>query len=56
MCFHTAEAPGENKPKSGTMAPITQADSSRQRLNRRANGRMAAAWEMVKGMGSYFCQ
>src|SRR5271166_1350815 len=41
---------GRKKPKSGAMLPITSADSTLQRPKKRANGRTAAAWDMVNGM------
>jgi hypothetical protein len=41
---------GKNSPKSGTMAPMTTADSSRQRASKREKGSTTAAWEMVYGI------
>jgi hypothetical protein len=41
---------GKNNPKSGTMAPMTTADSKRQRASRRDNGSTRAAWDMVNGI------
>jgi len=41
---------GIRNPKSGTMLPMTVADSNRQRASGRANGRTAAAWDMVNGI------
>jgi hypothetical protein len=41
---------GRNSPKSGTMEPITTADSKRHRASKREKGRTAAAWEMVNGI------
>src|SRR5271156_62351 len=41
---------GKNTPKSGTMAPMTAAESSRQRTNSREKGSTTAAWDMVNGI------
>src|ERR1700733_9332464 len=41
---------GKNNPKSGTMAPMTTAESRRQRASRRDKGSTRAAWEMVNGI------
>jgi hypothetical protein len=50
LCVSTLGTPGKNIRKSGTMAPMTVAESNRQRASRRENGRTTAVWEMVKGM------
>src|ERR1700679_2145603 len=41
---------GKSRPKSGTMAPMTAAESSRQRANSRDKGSTTAAWDMVNGI------
>ena len=46
---------GKNSPKSGTMAPMTTADSSRQRASKREKGSTTAAWEMVNGINDLGC-
>src|ERR1700692_1938806 len=57
LCVSTLDIPGKNIRKSGTIAPMTVADSSRHRARRRENGRTMAVWEMVKGMqGLYVIQ
>jgi hypothetical protein len=49
LCVSTLGTPEKNIRKSGTMAPMTVAESSRQRASRRENGKTIAVWEMVKG-------
>src|ERR1700722_18318208 len=46
---------GKNSPKSGTMAPMTTAESSRQRASSREKGNTTAAWDMVNGINEPSC-
>ena len=50
-----AQRQGKKRPKSGTMLPMTTAESRRQRASRRANGKTAAGWDKVNGIKSSAC-
>ena len=55
LCVSTRDKPVKNTRKSGTIEPMTVAESSRQRASKRVKGSTAAAWEMVKGTTGSVC-